>query len=152
PSVAEAAEALDETGAALKGARQALAGRVTPLDALCAEHGVSKLGELVLLHVAAPVLWGELARLYGVLANDHGRSTCDEHLLWQLLGPTVSRRDLARELDPAAPLVRRGLIRVGEARGRPFQSLALDPVVAKLLSGSSVDADTEPGMAAVPAT
>jgi hypothetical protein len=150
--VLEAQEALDEAATALRTARQALAGRVSPLDALCAEHGVTKLGELVLLLVAAPTLWGELARLYGVLSNDPARGTCDEHLLWQLLGATTSRRELARELDPDAVLIRRGLVRVADSRARPFQALVLDPVVAKLLAGSSVDADTVPGMAAVPAT
>jgi hypothetical protein len=150
--ITEATEALTEATEALRASRQALAGRVSPLDAVCAEHGVSKLGELVLLFVAAPVLWGELARLYGVLSNDPGRATCDEHLLWQLLGPTTTRRDLARELDPDGALIRRGLIRTTDTRARPFQGLAIDPVVAKLLAGSSVDADTEPGMASVPAT
>jgi len=85
-------------------------------------------------------------------SNDAARSTCDEHLLWQLLGTTTNRRDLARELDPDAPLLRRGLIRTGDNRARPFQSLVIDPVVAKLLGGSSVDADGEPGMTTVPAT
>jgi ATPase family associated with various cellular activities (AAA) len=150
--VHEASAGLDEAVAALRAAKQSLAGRVSPLEALCAEHGVSKLGELVLLLVAAPTLWGELARLYGVLSNDPARGACDEHLLWQLLGATTSRRELGRELDPDAPLIRRGLVRASDNRPRPFQSLAIDPVVAKVLAGSSVDADNVPGMTAVPAT
>ncbi|HWU89996.1 MAG TPA: ATP-binding protein, partial [Kofleriaceae bacterium] len=150
--VLEANEALDEATAQLGAARAQLAGRTSPLEAVCGEHGVTGLGELVLLHVAAPALWGELARLYGILSNDPARSTCDEHLLWQLLGQQTNRRDLARELDPDAPLVRHGLIRPGEGRTRPFQGLAIDPVVAKLLAGQPVEANTEPGMAAVPST
>jgi hypothetical protein len=150
--VMDATEALEQAAEALRTAKQALAGRVSPLDALCAEHGVTKLGEVVLLLVAAPALWGELARLYGVLSNDPGRAACDEHLLWQLIGPMTTRRELARELDPDAPLIRRGLVRISSNRARPFQGLTIDAVVARLLGGSSADADTEPGMASVPAT
>jgi hypothetical protein len=148
--VTEAAEALEEAASALRSARQSLAGRISPIDAVCGEHGVTKLGELVLLLIAAPTLWGELARLYGILSNDPGRGTCDELLLWQLLSATTNRRELARELDPDSPLVRRGLVRLTDNRPRPFQTLVIDPVVAKLLAGASIDAGSEPGMAAVP--
>jgi AAA+ superfamily predicted ATPase len=98
----------------------------------------------VLLYVAAPALWGELAQRYGALANDPNRALCDEHLLGQLLGDTISRRELARALDPDAPLVRRGLVRVGE-RARPFQPLSVDPIVVKLLAGYDLGGD-EPGL------
>jgi len=148
--VVESAEALEEATGALAGARSELAGRLSPLDVICAEHGVGKTGELLLLFVAAPALWGELARLYGILSNDSARSTCDEHLLWQLLGDALSRRELARELDPDSPLLHHGLIRVGD-RGRPFQSLTADPIVVKLLAGSAVDGDLEHGIARVAA-
>ncbi|HEX3757956.1 MAG TPA: ATP-binding protein [Kofleriaceae bacterium] len=148
--IVEAAEALDETTAALHNARAQLAGRLSPLDVICAEHSVSTTGEIVLLFVAAPSLWGELARLYGILSNDSGRATCDEHLLWQLLGHSLGRRDIARELDPDSPLVHHGLIRVND-RHRPFQSLSADPIVVKLLSGSAVDDDFEHGVGRVPA-
>ena len=75
-------------------AQAVLAGRFSPLDVLCNEHGVSDIGALVLLFVAAPALWGELVRLYGIVGNDVARHVCDEHLLWQLLGPTMSRREI----------------------------------------------------------
>jgi len=148
--VREALEALEAAAGALQGARAALAGRMSPLDLICAEHGIGKLGEIVLLFVAAPALWGELARLYGVLSNDSGRATCDEHLLWQLLGHTTNRRELARELDPDSPLLHHGLIQAGD-RGRPFQALSANPIVVKLLAGSTVDDDLEHGVARVPA-
>jgi hypothetical protein len=93
--VVEANEALEEAAGMLQAARSAIGGRLSPLDVICAEHGVSKTGELVLLFVTAPALWGELARLYGILSNDSGRATCDEHLLWQLLGHALGRRELA---------------------------------------------------------
>jgi len=56
--VVEAAEALDEASAALANARSSLTGRLSPFDLICREHRVGKLGELVLLFVAAPALWG----------------------------------------------------------------------------------------------
>ncbi|HMG54188.1 MAG TPA: hypothetical protein VK601_11910 [Kofleriaceae bacterium] len=148
--IVEAAEAVEEASAALQAARAGLAGRLSPLDIICAEHRVGTTGEIVLLFVAAPALWGELARLYGILSNDSARATCDEHLLWQLLGHSLSRRDLARELDPDSPLLHHGLIRVND-RGRPFQSLTADPIVVKLIAGAAVDDDFEHGMTRAPA-
>ena len=139
-----ATDALDEAKEQLRIARAALAERLSPLEVVCREYGVGTVGEQVLLHVVAPALWGELARLYGILANDPARTACDEHLLWQLLGDTVSRRELARELDVDAPLVRHGLLRAGD-RPRPFQPLVANPILVKLLGGYDVD-DDEPGI------
>jgi hypothetical protein len=149
--VVEANEALEESTAALHAVRSQLGDRLSPLDVVCTEHGVDRMGEIVLLFVAAPALWGELARLYGILSNDSGRATCDEHLLWQLLGHAIGRREIARVLDPDGPLLHHGLIRVSD-RGRPFQSLTADPIVVKLLSGALVDGDFEHGLARVEAT
>ncbi|HEX2686920.1 MAG TPA: ATP-binding protein [Kofleriaceae bacterium] len=146
----EAAEALEEATGMLQRARAALTGKLSALDIISAEHGVGTTGELVLLFVAAPSLWGELARLYGILSNDSGRATCDEHLLWQLLGHLISRREIAREIDPDSPLIHHGLIRTSD-RGRPFQALSADPIVIKLLSGSTIDDDLEHGVVRVPA-
>ncbi|HEU4614436.1 MAG TPA: hypothetical protein VFS15_20210, partial [Kofleriaceae bacterium] len=92
----------------LRDARAALAQGTTALDRVCREHEIDAIGAQVLLYVAAPALWGELARRYTALANDPSRAGCDEHLLVQLLGDTISRRELARALDPDAPLVRHG--------------------------------------------
>src|SRR5262249_37189310 len=138
--IAEAAEALDEAAAALHTARAQLAGRLSPLDVICAEHGVSTTGEIALLFVAAPSLWGELARLYGILPTAWGGAPGADPLRWQRLGHSPTRRELARELDPDSPLVHHGLIRVSD-RHRPFQGLSADPIVVKLLSGSAVDDD-----------
>ena len=149
--VAESKSALAHAMSELAAARTALADRPSPLDVLCTEHQITPTGQLLLLHVAAPAMWGELTRLYGILANDNARATCDEHLLWQLLGDQVTRRDLARELDPGGPLVRNGLIRAGD-RSRPFQSLAADPVIVKLLAGSEVDDTGDRGIVRVPST
>jgi predicted nucleic acid-binding protein len=147
PHLAEAMTALEEAIVTLEAARAAL-GEPGPLEILCTEHGVSKLGGLLLLFVAAPGLWGEVARVYGILGNDPARRTCDEHLLWQLFGGAMRRRDIARELGADSPLVSHGLVRVVGDR-RPFQSLEADPIVVKLLAGLPVDADVEPGVAPV---
>ncbi len=148
---AEANEALEEAEGGLRGARSTLGDRLTPLDVLCAEHGISPTGERVLVSIAAHAIWGELARLYGILANDTSRATCDEHLLWQLLGDSIPRRDIAKELDPQSPLMRDGLVQTND-RPRPFQSLAAHPVVVKLLAGAEIDASLEVGLDCVPAT
>lgn len=149
--VAEANEALEAAEGALRGARSAIGDRLTPLDVLCAEHGISRTGERVLVAIAAHALWGELARLYGILANDSSRATCDEHLLWQLLGDSIPRRDIAKELDSQSPLVRDGLVRISD-RPRPFQALAVNPIVVKLLAGAEIDIAGELGITCVAAT
>lgn len=130
--------AVDEAKERLRVARAELTPRQTPLDLLCREYGLDAVEEQILIHLAAPSLWGELARLYVDLANDPNRASCDEHLLWQLLGGTISRRELVRALDPDAPLLRHGLVRATE-RARPFQALAADPIAVKLLGGHDLD-------------
>lgn len=130
--------ALDDANERVRVARAELAARQTPLDLVCREYGLDTVDEQILIHVAAPALWGELARLYADLANDPDRATCDEHLLWQLLGGTISRRALARALEPDAPLSRHGLVRTTD-RARPFQALSADPIAVKLLGGHDLD-------------
>jgi len=102
------------------------------LGALAAELGLSPLALDVLLVVAAPSLWSEAARLYGILANDPGRAVVDEALLEQILGEGVGRHALASELDPRAPLVRLGIIHV-DARTRPFAGLTVHPIILSRL-------------------
>jgi len=150
--VLEAAAVFDQAGRALLNSRRALDGELTPFEALCAEHGVSRLGQIVLLFIAAPALWGEIARLYGILSNDSARSTCDESLLRQILGTTLLPEELAHELDPSSPLVRQGLVRVEPGRRRLFQALVPEPVVVKWMSGALANTDVEPGTALVRAT
>ena len=84
-----------------------------------------------------------------VMLSPFAPHTAEE--LWQLLGHTTNRRELARELDPDSPLLHHGLIQASD-RGRPFQALAANPIVVKLLAGSTVDDDLEHGVARVPAT
>src|SRR5262249_37448955 len=96
----------------------------SPLAQLAAELGLSPLAADILLVVAAPLLRGELARLYAILANDPGRPMCDELLVTQILGSqAVSRHEIARALDPLQPLLRFGLVAAGSAKARPFAAL-----------------------------
>ncbi len=128
----------------------ALGGRVSAFDALCDEHEVGAVGAIVLLFVAAPSLWSEVARLYGILVNDPARPLCDEALLHQLLRSTANRRDVALELDATSSLIRLGLV-VTERGRRPFQALLPNPVVVAAMGGTSVDA-VEPGVRLVTPT
>ena len=100
----------------------------SPLGSLATELGLSPLAIDVLLVVAAPALWSEAARLYGILANDPGRTVVDEALVGQILGGRVGRHALAVELDPRAPLLRLGLISA-DARSRPFAGLTVHPTI-----------------------
>lgn len=104
-------------------------GPATPIGALAAELGLSSLAVEILLTVAAPALWSEAARLYGILANDPARPLVDEALLAQVLAGCASRHDLAAELDARAPLVRLGVIEIDTRRARPFAGLAVHPCV-----------------------
>jgi hypothetical protein len=151
PQLIEALTAHDEATERLAAARSHLIGKRAPLDVLCDEHGIGEIGALVLMFVAAPALWGEITRLYSILGNDPARATCDQQLLWQLLGSTASRRDLARELERHSPLLRHGIVRI-EHGPPPFQALQIDPSVIKLLAGLPVEDDVEHGVARVPAT
>jgi hypothetical protein len=130
---------------AIRGAESALSGtgRTPPLLALAREFGLSPLARQILLIVAAPGLWGNLARLFGILANDEARPMCDEMLVCQVLGPQVNPHDVARELDRTAPLIRYGMIRPGEGRMRPFVALTVEPLVQRILRGIAAEGDLE---------
>ena len=56
-------------------------GRLLPIDVLARDFHLSELAVAVLVVVCAPRLRGELARLFGILANDPGRPLIDEHLI-----------------------------------------------------------------------
>src|SRR5690606_4763310 len=83
------------------------AGRSLPLVELAVEFGLSDAAVKVLAVVAAPALRGEIARLYGVLANDEGRPICDRYLVELILaGQNWRRRNqVAAELEADAPLL-----------------------------------------------
>ncbi|MBL0220190.1 MAG: ATP-binding protein [Myxococcales bacterium] len=105
----------------------------TPIGLLAAELGLSDLAIDVLLVVAAPAVWGEAARLYGILANDPARPLVDEQLVLQILAHRASRHDLAAVLDPRGALVRLGLVHMDLSRPRPFAALSIDPVALSRL-------------------
>ncbi|HEU5058340.1 MAG TPA: hypothetical protein VFU21_17530, partial [Kofleriaceae bacterium] len=70
------------------------AGRSLPLVDLALEFGLSDIAIKVLAVAAAPTLRGEIARLYGVLANDEGRPICDRYLIELILaGQDWNRRN-----------------------------------------------------------
>jgi AAA+ superfamily predicted ATPase len=105
----------------------------TPVGALIDELGLDPLALDLLLVVAAAALWGDVARLYGILANDAGRATVDELLVQELLVGRHDRHAIAAALDPLAPLVRLGVVHVGAKRARPFAELSIDPVIGDRL-------------------
>jgi AAA+ superfamily predicted ATPase len=109
-------------------------GADTPVGALAAEFGLSPRAVDVLVVVAAASLWGEAARLYGILANDVARGV-DEVVVQHILAARHDHHAVTAELDARAPLVRFGLVRYATARPRPFAELACDPVVLDLLRG-----------------
>ena len=129
--------------AAVRAAEMALGERLSPLRTLATEFSLSRLGCEILIAIAAPTLWGELARLYGILANDPDRPLVDELLICQIIGRhRVSPHDVARELDRDQPLIKYGLVRPGEGKTRPFLSLTVDPLVLRHLRGQAMEADT----------
>jgi ATPase family associated with various cellular activities (AAA) len=101
----------------------------TPVGALQHELGLDALALDVVVVIAAAALWGEIARLYGIVANDPGRATVDELLVHHVLEQRHDRHAIAAALDPRAPLVRLGIVRVAVRRARPFAELTVDPVV-----------------------
>jgi len=128
------------------------AGMRLPFAEVAREFELSPLAAECLLVVAGPLVRGELARLYGILANDPTRPICDRHLVEKILGgdKVAVREAVAAQLEDGAPLVRYGLIQV-----RPvphdrylFASLSVDPVLAARLRGSGGVART-PGAISV---
>src|SRR6201999_2143071 len=114
-------------------------GRLTPLDVLARDFHLSEIAVAILFSIVAPRLRGELARLYGILANDPGRSLLDEYLLNQILGPGFAQQ-IARELDGDRPLRRYGLVRVGE---RPFAGLTVDPLFVRYIANQSPEGEPD---------
>ncbi len=152
PQLAQAARAAEAADAALRAAEAGLGGRATPLQLLAEELELSPLAMHLLVLIAAPSMWGELARLYGILANDEHRPVCDELLLHHLVGVASDRHAVSRALDRDQPLVRHGLISVGADRARPFAALAVEPLVLRILRGDALTADLEDGTETVPVT
>jgi hypothetical protein len=122
-----------------------------PLAIARREFGLSPLAAEILVIAAAPVLQGELARVYAILANDTGRPMCDELLVGQLLAGAAPREQIAQELDRDRPLRRHGLLLEPTSGERPFQPLRVDPLVIRMLRGQPLDQDLD-GLEPVVAT
>ena len=118
---------------------------LTPLDVLAIDCGLSPTAVAVLFAILAPRLRGELARLYGILADDPGRPLVDEHLLGQLLGQLGGGdpAEIARELDGDRPLRRYGLVQVGTGE-RPFAALSVDPLVVRYVANFDLEGEPDP--------
>ena len=122
-------------------AERSRAGRLTPLDVLARDFNLSQIAVAALFAIVAPRLRGELARLYGILANDPGRPVVDEHLVGQILGAGFAPQ-IARELDGDRPLRRYGLVRVGSG-DRPFASLSVDPLVVRYIANQPPEGEPD---------
>jgi hypothetical protein len=98
------------------------------------ELGLAPLARTVLLLIAAPQVWGEVAASY-VSCVEGTRPLVDELLIGRLLDANiVLRTSIACELDHTAPLIARGAVLIG--RGvRPYASLAARSQIAKRICG-----------------
>lgn len=107
------------------------------------ELGLSPLATTLLWIVAAPQIWGELARNYAQCTADVARPLVDELLVAHILEANVAMRSaIARELDDDAPLVRSGAIAVARTL-RPYASLSAHPLIARRLAGAAFEAATD---------
>jgi len=128
------------TEVGLRGQASIAHGQRLPFIHLAREFSLSTMAAQVLLVVAAPAMRGEVARLYGVLANDEHRPICDRHLVQMILAgdDRVMRQQVAQELAGDAPLLRFGLVRVAPAPHDQylFAPLTVDPVLLARLRGN----------------
>jgi hypothetical protein len=136
--VAAAAEQLQEHERAIAADPEWRSAR-TPIGALAAEFGLTARAVDIMLVVAAPALHGEIARLFGILVDDDARACVDEMLITQVLGERHSRYEIVEDLDPRAPLVRLGIVRVSPVKAPPFATLTIDPVVLQRIRGMPSD-------------
>ncbi|MEO8705521.1 MAG: ATP-binding protein, partial [Kofleriaceae bacterium] len=144
--LAAATQRLAVAREALARAEAAVAPRLSPLARLTRELGLSSLGRELLLVIAAPVLWGELARLYGILADDEHRGLCDEQLVVAILADHATRYAIAGELDSSGALIRCGAVRIVAGTVRPFLPLVADRVVLELLRGGEPTSELVPAV------
>ncbi|MBA3397181.1 MAG: hypothetical protein H0T89_31420, partial [Deltaproteobacteria bacterium] len=119
-------------------------GSAMPLAELADELGLSATAIDILLVIAAPALHGEVARMYGILANDPGRALVDQRLVEQILEGRVNRHDIAAELHPRSPLVRLGIVEARARRPGPFAALEIDGVILARLRGEPPELGTAP--------
>ena len=120
--IAGAAANLAATEQLLDATDAARAARLLPIDVLQRDFGLSDLAVDILFAIAGPRLRGELARVYGILANDPSRPLVDEHLLGLILGQHVAeerRRGHRRDVGAGEDRARSGgEVPAGEHRGR----------------------------------
>ncbi|MCE9573677.1 MAG: ATP-binding protein [Deltaproteobacteria bacterium] len=97
---------------------------------------LSSTAAQVLLVVLAPQVRGEIARLYGVLANDEHRPLVDRFLVELIVAGADARMraEVATELGPDAPLIRYGLIR-HDGDSPLFSGLSVDTVLVDRVRG-----------------
>lgn len=140
-ALAEAEERLAQlTAVAGRRALASLAtGQSLPFVNVAREFDLSTTEAQVLLVAAAPALRGEIARLYGVLANDENRPICDRYLVELILGgeDRATRDAVARSLTPDSNLVKHGLIRIVTPTNDQylFAPISVDPVLLSRLRG-----------------
>ncbi len=115
-----------------------------PLVELGEELGLSAQAIEILLVVAAPSIAGEVARLYGILANDPARAFVDPLLVEQVLAGRLDRHDIASELHPRGPLMALGIIEAKTSRAQPFAALEVDPVILARLRGEPPELGAAP--------
>ena len=128
---------------AARAAATIAAGTPLPYVELAREMNLSPTATQILLVVIAPLIRGEIARLYGVLANDEHRPLVDRFLVEVLIaaGDPRIRAEVAAELAPDAPLIRYGLVRA--AGDSPlFAELSADPVLVDRIRGREATATT----------
>jgi len=143
--LADAEQRLVQTSqrTAARAAATIAAGTPLPYVDLAREMNLSPTATQILLVVIAPLIRGEIARLYGVLANDEHRSLVDRFLVEVLVaaGDPRMRAEVAAELAPDAPLIRYGLVRA--AGDSPlFAELSADPVLVDRIRGREAGATT----------
>ena len=142
-ALAEAEERLSTL--TVRAGRRALAsiaaGMSLPFVNVAREFNLTTTGAQVLLVGAAPALRGEIARLYGVLANDENRPICDRYLVELILGGErqATRHEVAKELELDSPLVKHGLIHVAHTANEHylFASISVDRVLLSRLRGNT---------------
>ncbi|MEM9490707.1 MAG: hypothetical protein AAGC55_16285, partial [Myxococcota bacterium] len=115
------------------------AGQSLPFVDVAREFDLSTTEAQVLLVAAAPALRGEIARLYGVLANDENRPICDRYLIELILGgeDRATRDAVARALSSDSTLARHGLVRIAPSANDQylFAPVSVDPVLLNRLRG-----------------
>ncbi|HEY4176046.1 MAG TPA: ATP-binding protein [Kofleriaceae bacterium] len=110
--------------------------RGAPHVELAHELGLSPMAATVLLLIAAPQIWCDLARTYALVAADGSRPLVDELLIATLLEAGIDEQAaLARELDADAPLVRTGAVMMATS-ARPCAALSVPSAIARRLTGT----------------